>query len=100
MNAKHATLRQLRIRSAIELGGYTIKREEMIGKKLWISAERLYVTDKHPNGNVFLDETLLGTIGPRGALSLEYAQFTYRTKITGSARGFGSPSAPGPSCSP
>lgn len=73
---------QDRLVTRIKQAGFVIKKAEMIGKKVWITAERLYVTEKNPNGHVFLDESLYGTIGPRGKLNLTYSQFTHRSKIT------------------
>jgi hypothetical protein len=66
---------QQRILEQIKAGGYKITKEETIGRKLFIVA----VKDR---GNVFLDESLVGTVGARGALALEYSQFNYHQPIT------------------
>lgn len=78
------TAAQLAVVKLLEDAGYVLKKDTvtMIGSKLWVNAERKWVTEDRPDGNVFLDEMLYGTVGARGALNLTFDTFGYRTKVT------------------
>jgi hypothetical protein len=64
--------------------GYELTKCEKMSysRDAWIIAERKWKTKKHPNGNVFLDETLYGVVGPRGRVELTYSVFGYEDKVT------------------
>lgn len=72
------TARQAAILAHMTEAGWTIKRTEFIGAKVWVVIEKIW----KGTGNVFLDKSMFGTIGPRGALNLEYMQFNIKDKVT------------------
>lgn len=78
------TARQKRILEEIASHGFVIKEDEtkMIGKMVWIVAERKYRTEQHPDGCFMLDESLYGTIGPKGKLELSISAVCNNRKLT------------------
>lgn len=76
-----ATVKQENIIKQIAEAGYVLKEKTEFSTLVWVSFERLWKTEKHPDGNVLLDEQIYGSIGPRGKLKLTYSQFNYRQPV-------------------
>lgn len=80
--AKPTTARQTAVLKLFTDAGFTVKKTRMIGAKLWIEAERKWITEKNPNGHFMLDEDVYGCVGPRGKLELKFTGFMYTTEVT------------------
>lgn len=80
--AKPTTKAQLAVRKLIEDAGFTVTETKMIGAKLWIAAERKWITEKCPTGHFTLDESIYGCVGPRGKLELNLQAFLNNRTVT------------------
>jgi len=69
------TATQAKIAKRIEDAGYRITQNELIGRRLFIAAEK-------SRGNIFLDEWLLGTVGPNGKIDMKWNQVGVRLTVT------------------